>query len=501
MIRGIAAVGAILVAVTSSGCLGGDDIAGSAQEGGAAFVALDEAPTVRDPTLAADPATQGALWLVYTPPLTYRRAEGEEGTELIPGVARGLPEVSEDGRTYSLWVRRGLRYSNGRPVRAADVRHSILRASALSDVGRSLFAAVSGIVANDRTGAVRIRLRRPDPSFPHALAAVHAGVVPASTPMRDASRKPPAGVGPYRIVRLGRGLDLARNRDFHLPGIPAGLIDLFTFRAGGSPSDQVDAVKAGRLDVMTDPPPVGLLPELRSAFDDRYLEQPAMATRYLAVRAGLGPLQTPELREALAYVIDKPEAARLAGLARPTCNLLPPNLPGYAEPDPCPWGDPDEYPDLVRARELVEEADAEGTIVTVAASERDRPIAKQYVERLGTIGLSPVLVTRGRADVTLSVASPPLPDPARFLAPLAQRVPLHLDPEARLLADQLASAEDRDEAAQLAERLDHELVETGITIPYAEESRTLFLSARIDAANCAHFHPVYGVDLSSLCLR
>ena len=78
-----------------------------------------------------------------------------------------------------------------------------------------------------------------------------------------------------------------------------------------------------------------------------------MATRYLAVRAARGPLQSPELRQALAYAIDKPEAARrLAGLARPTCTLLPPNLPGYAEPDPCPWGDPDEHPDLVHAREL-----------------------------------------------------------------------------------------------------------------------------------------------------
>ena len=475
---------------------------GSAQQGGTALVALDELPTVRDPALASDPATQAPLWLAYTPPLTYRRAEGEEGTELIPGVARALPEVSGDGRTYSLRVRRGLRYSNGRPVRAADVRHSILRASALGGVGRSLFAGVSGIVANDRTRAVRIRLSRPDPSFPQALAAVQAGVVPASTPMRDASRRPPAGVGPYRVVRAGRGLDLQRNRDFRLPGVPAGLIDLLRLTAAGPPSDQVDAVKAGRLDVMTDPPPVDLLPELRSEFDDRYLEQPAMATRYLAVRANGGPLQTPALREALAYAIDKPEAVRrLAGLARPTCALLPPSMPGHAEPDPCPWGDPDEHPDLVHARELVEEAGAEGTVVTVAASRRDRPIARQYVETLETIGLSPGLVTGRRADVTLSVASSALPDPGRFLAPLVRRVPLHLDPEALLLADELASTVDRDERARVAERLDKELVETGIVIPYAGVSSTLFLSARIDAANCARLHPVYGVDFSGLCLR
>ena len=38
-------------------------------------------------------------------------------------------------------------------------------------------------------------------------------------------------------------------------------------------------------------------------------------------------------------------------------------------------------------------------------------------------------------------------------------------------------------------------------VPYANSLRTLFLSERIDAANCARFHPVYGVDLTDLCLR
>jgi peptide/nickel transport system substrate-binding protein len=504
MIRGVAALAAILAAAALGGCLGDDDVRGSAREGGAAFVALGPLPTARDPALAADPAARAALWLVYTPPLTYRRAEGEDGTELIPGVARALPKVSGDGRTYSFQVRRGLRYSNGRPVRARDVRHSILRASALGDIGRRLFAGVSSIAADGPTGAVRVRLRRPDPSFPHALAAVQAGVVPAGTPMRDQSGRPPPGVGPYRIMspRAGRGLDLARNRDFRLPGVPGGLIDVFRLRAGSSAADQVKAVMAGRLDVMTDRPPTPLLPELRSDFEERYLEYPAMATRYLAVRAAGEPFETPELRDALAYAIDKPEAARrLEGLARPTCSVLPPTLPGYVEPDACPWGDPEEHPDLLRAQELVEEAGAEGTLVTIAAAREDRPIARLYVETLRQIGLRPTLVDGAGADVKLSVARPALPDPASFLGPLARRVPLYVDPEPLLLADELASTEDQDEAADLAERLDRELVESAIVIPYGGVSRTLFLSARIDAANCARVHPVYGIDLSSLCLR
>lgn len=500
MIRGLAAVAATVAALGASGCLGGGDTSGSAREGGAAFVALGGDRPVRDPAVAGA-ADAGALWLVYTSPLTYRRAEGAEGTELIPGVARALPRVSGDGLTYSFRVRRGLRFSNDRPVRASDVRHSIRRAARLGAVGRRLFAGVTAIAADDGSGEVRIRLGDPDASFPHALAAVQAGVVPASTPMRDASGSPPAGVGPYRMLRRQRGSGLVRNRDFRLPGIPPGLIDFFRLGQAGRRADQVEAVEAGRLDVMTETPPVDALPELRSEYKDRYLEQPAIATRYVSVSAARAPLSTPEAREALAYAIDKPEAARrLAGLGRPTCNLLPPNLPGYKERDACPWGDPDEPPDLERARDLVDESDLEDEVITIAASRPDRPTAREYARTLATIGLRPVLVDGRRADVTLSVAASPLPDSARFLVSLAKNVALVADPEALLMSDELRSTYEPEQEAELAEQLDRELVESAIAIPYAEVSTSVFLSARIDSANCAGVHPVYGIDLSSLCL-
>jgi peptide/nickel transport system substrate-binding protein len=502
-VRPLAAAGALLAMIALGGCLGDDERRGSALEGGTASVALGDAPVVLDPALVP-PASNDPLWLVYTPPLTYRRAEGREGTELVPGVARALPEVSGDGTTYSLRVRRGLRFSNGRPVRARDVRHTILRAAALGPAGRRLFSGVTRIEADDRSGAVRIHLRRPDPSFPHALAAPQAGVVPAATPIRGASRRPAAGVGPYRIGRSnpGRGFVLLRNRGFRLSGVPAGLVDAFRLRRGGTPSEQAQAVISGRLDVMTDPPPVGLLPELRSELSERYFEVPDLATRYLWLRAGRDPLEQRVLRRALAYGVDEEEAARrLAGLAQPTCNLLPPNLPGHEEPDPCPWGDPGEDPDLERARELVEEAGERGTLVTVAAPPRDRPMATLYVETLRKIGLRPVLLSGGRADVTVSLERSQLADPARFLVPLAQRVPFAEDPRALVLADELAAATGPDDAARLAAELDQRLVETGILIPYGAVSRTLLVSARIDAANCVRVHPVYGVDLSGLCVR
>ena len=57
---------------------------------------------------------------VYIPLLTYKHANGEEGSEVIPGLAKELPKISNGGKTYTLFLRPGLKYSDGTPVKASD---------------------------------------------------------------------------------------------------------------------------------------------------------------------------------------------------------------------------------------------------------------------------------------------------------------------------------------------------------------------------------------------
>ena len=49
--------------------------------------------------------------------------------------------------------------------------------------------------------------------------------------------------------------------------------------------------------------------------------------------------------------------------------------------------------------------------------------------------------------------------------------------------------------------LDREVVEQALIAPYGVEQTGVLLSERMDAVNCRRFHPVYGLDWSSLCLR
>ena len=185
-----------------AGCVGGDGRDGTARDGGSIVVGAEALPATLDPALAADPLALQVLWQVHTPLLTYPHAAGGEGLEPVPGLARARPKVSADGLTYTLWLRRGLRYSNGVPVRAGDFERTIARLRALDSPLAPLYAGIAGVDAEAETGRIDITLTGRDPAFAHVLALPSSAPLPRGTPTRDLTRRPPAGSGPYRIQAI-----------------------------------------------------------------------------------------------------------------------------------------------------------------------------------------------------------------------------------------------------------------------------------------------------------
>jgi len=113
-------------------------------------------------------------------------------------------QVEEDGLTWTLRLRDGLRFHDNEPVLARDVVASIRRFAARISLAEALMAATEELSApDDRT--VRFRLKRPFPHLPEALAGP-GGNVPAIMPERPAATspfKPVAeiiGSGPYRFL-------------------------------------------------------------------------------------------------------------------------------------------------------------------------------------------------------------------------------------------------------------------------------------------------------------
>ncbi len=96
--------------------------------GGTVTLLMGVAPQSLDPQM--DYTTQGAEinWLVYTGLTTYAHANGTAGTAVIPGLCTALPVISDGGKTYTCTLRKGLMFSNGKPVEASDFTYAVERA-------------------------------------------------------------------------------------------------------------------------------------------------------------------------------------------------------------------------------------------------------------------------------------------------------------------------------------------------------------------------------------
>ncbi len=464
------------------------------------MVGAETIPTTLDPALADDVRELQVLRPVYTPLLTYPHEGGPEGVEPVPGLARARPRVSYDGLTYTLRLRPGLRYSNGVPVRAGDFERAIERLRALDSPLAPLYAGIASIDADARTGLIRLTLTSSDPGLLQVLALPSSAPLPRGTPVRDLSRRPPAGAGAYRIERVRRRdrVVLTRAPRTLAPGGTEGHADRIAIVRAGPPAAQTRAVLSGALDVMQAPAPVSLLPEFRSVRKDRYLEETTTTTVALVPDTAAAPLYDVAVRRAIGQALDQETLTRLyRGQLEPSCNVLPAAVEGYRTLDPCPYGDRSEPADLAAAREGIEEAAPVFTRVRVESADGvPAPVVRYVAGTLRKIGLAASVGGGRGALLRVERIAPLVAHPAAYLDRFQSAGDFALSNELTAAA----TASSADEAADSWAAADERVVAEAYATPLGYERAPVLLSERMDAENCAVLHPVFGLDLAALCL-
>ncbi|MBI4011195.1 MAG: ABC transporter substrate-binding protein [Candidatus Rokubacteria bacterium] len=123
-----------------------------------------------------EPPTLDAHWTTATlsEVLTNHLYEGlyalDEGYRPIPMLAEGMPAVSPDGLTYTIRLRRGIKFHNGKEMTSDDVVASLKRWGQQSQYGRALFAVVTDVRGVDPY-TVEMRLKQKSAAVLVALAA------------------------------------------------------------------------------------------------------------------------------------------------------------------------------------------------------------------------------------------------------------------------------------------------------------------------------------------
>lgn len=366
-------------------------------------------PESLDPALDYSPQGAEVNWVVYTGLTTYTHASGLPGATLIPGLATALPKISAGGRTYTVTLRRGLRYSDGQPVRASDFTRAVQRAIRLHwggagqfvtpvIAGGAAFAAgrsktISGITANDATGRITIHLAAPYGPFDNVLAYPSLGLVPSDTPLRAEPTDPPPGAGPYEVTNIVPGHSYTVLRNPHwtaLPGIGAGHVRQINVRVSGDLTANAQAVLDGSADVFdaADTLPAGVLAQIHAKAADRFTNvDVGSSTEYIFFDTLAKPFDSQLAREAVVIALDENTMSQLsAGALSPGCYFLPDAVPGHPTA-PCPYGTPGSG-NVAAARKLVKRAGVAGARVTVwsPSSTPRRQWMAYYTALLNRIG-------------------------------------------------------------------------------------------------------------------
>jgi peptide/nickel transport system substrate-binding protein len=432
--RGRAGIGALVamlavaLALVVAGCGGSSD---DSDGGGtttlkATFGAF---PDYLDPSLAYSLEGVTAMWETYVPLLTYVHADGAAGTKVIPGLAKAMPKITDGGRTYTLFLRPGLHYSNGEPVRASDFGATIERVLAMSSPGSAFYTSIvgaerfmktkkggiPGIESDDKTGRIVIHLTKPRSTFVNELAMLFAAPLPAGTKHEDLSEHPPPGTGPYEITysKVGRAWDYKRNPEWAkgngklLPQIPSGHYDAIDVQVITNPETAVNDVERGKLDWMQEPPPPDRYQDLLSRYEGTQLVvTPQIDVYYFWMNVKKAPFDDVRVRRAVNYAIDPAALERFyGGQMRAVQQILPVAMPGHRTYRPYPH-------DMAKARELIAAADPTERKVTVWTNDYapNKQAGEYYEGVLKELGFETTLKVIPAANYTTIIGNESTPD-------------------------------------------------------------------------------------------
>jgi peptide/nickel transport system substrate-binding protein len=411
LIVAVAAVAALAIVAIAYGSSGTKKGAPSASAAAATTVneTYGTAPDFLDPGEGYTTQSAEVDWVVYTPLYTYAHKSGAAGGAVIPGLATGPPKVTNNGKTYTITLRKGLKYSNGKAVQASDFGYSIQRAIKLPWGGKSFYTgnivgalafdsgkakSISGIKANNKTGVITINLTNPYGAFLNVLAFPSSGLVPTGTAIRNLSNNPPPGVGPYMFKKVvpNKSFSVVVNplwAKFKIPGIPVAK-DNVTVTIASNTNSEAESVLNNQSDIFdwADQLPPTL--EQQAAKDkSRFSKIATASTYYFFMNTQQKPFNNQLVREAVNYAVDRSALARLnSGDFEPTCFFLPPGIVGHPTTK-CPYGPPSTAVNLAKAKALVQQSGLAGTPVTVWSETRQprQEFIDYYTGVLNSIGL------------------------------------------------------------------------------------------------------------------
>lgn len=276
----------------------------------------------------------------------------EEG-EIVPLLAEDYT-VSEDGLTYTVRIKEGIRFQDGTPLNATAVKFTFEKILDPNIVvpQRGYFTVIDSIEVKDEY-TVKFRLKYPYAPFLGLLASETAAIISPTTfqTLGDKVFTEPKGLGtgPFEFSEWVRGerIVLVRNDDYWGP---KPFFDKIIFYIIPDAQTREAKLLAGELDLIMQPPATDIA-RLESEPGITVLKGLSTRAMFIGINTLKGPLSDKRVRQALNYAVDKEALVQnvLLGLGKVMDSPLPDYVIGHIKLGPYPY-DPE------RAKQLLAEA-------------------------------------------------------------------------------------------------------------------------------------------------
>jgi peptide/nickel transport system substrate-binding protein len=349
-----------------------------------------------------DPVTQDAnpdIW-AFTQIYQQLVRVNVKGDGFEPDLAEKWT-TSADGRTWTFFMRKNAKFSNGDPVKASDAVWSLKRARDTKGPWKWALEAVEDIAAKDDYTVV-ISLKEPWAPFLADISLFSNSIMPEKVfkgaKDEDISNKP-VGSGPFMLVDWKKGEELVMKANPHY--YEKGLPKTGELRIRYIPDDnsRIIALQSGDVDGI-DYPPFSRMEELRK---DPKLEaqlNPSTQVSHLSLNIREAPLSNVKFRQALAFATDRAAIVKAVcfGHCTPATTFLPITTPFFNK------GSKGYAYDLNKAKQLLKESGV-ATPVTLkllywAGHAVHQPTAVTLKEMWGKLGVNLELEPLDRATAT-----------------------------------------------------------------------------------------------------
>jgi peptide/nickel transport system substrate-binding protein len=254
-----------------------------------------------------------------------------DGKKLEPWLATGYT-ISKDQLTYTINLRKGVKFSNGTPMTAADVKFSIDQDTASGAAGWGFINAAIKQVSVVDPSTVQVTVKHPWGPLIADLSLFSNGIVPNNYGGKTQAQfyNAPVGTGPFvwDFWKKGQSLKLTKNASYWQTGKP--YLNSVTWTVVPDSNTRKLQLQGNQIDI-DDTPDWSSLASLKSSPGVNATTFTSTQLDYIAFNENRAPFNDVHIRTAISEATDRNAMVKavLFGNGSPAYSMLSPGTPFY----------------------------------------------------------------------------------------------------------------------------------------------------------------------------